>query len=77
MLINLRDWIWTTIVDWLNAIPKGNQDMQMNNDFSQLLREIKPGDVVLFEGRSRVSEVIKIITLSPPLGHMPQFILEV
>jgi len=65
VLINLRDWIWTTIVDWLNAIPKGNQDMQMNNDFSQLLREIKPGDVVLFEGRSRVSEVIKIITLSP------------
>lgn len=65
MLINLRDWIWTTIVDWLNAIPKENQDMQMINDFSQLLREIKPADVVLFEGRSRVSEVIKIITLSP------------
>ena len=37
----------------------------MINDFSQLLREIKPADVVLFEGRARVSEVIKIITLSP------------
>lgn len=65
MLKNIRDWIWTTIVDWLNAIPKGNQDMQMINDFSQLLQQIKPADVILFEGRTRVSEVIKIITLSP------------
>ncbi len=65
MLKKLRDWIWQTIVDWLNEIPKGNQDPQMINNFSQLLRELQPADVILFEGRTRVSEVIKMITLSP------------
>lgn len=30
-----------------------------------MLLELRPTDVILFEGRSRVSEVIKIITLSP------------
>lgn len=65
MLKNIKDWIWQTIVDWLNDIPKANQDMQITNDFSQLLRKIKPADVILFEGRTRVGEVIKIITLSP------------
>ncbi len=65
MLKKLRDWIWQTIVAWLNDIPKGNRDPQMINDFSRLLKEIEPADVVLFEGRTRVSEVIKMITLSP------------
>lgn len=65
MLTKIKDWIWQTIVDWLNEIPKANQDMQITNDFSQLLREIRPADVLLFEGRTRVGEVIKIITLSP------------
>lgn len=65
MLKKLRDWIWQTIVDWLNDIPKGNRDPQMINDFSRLLKALEPADVVLFEGRARVSEVIKIITLSP------------
>ena len=34
-------------------------------DFEQLAAEIRPGDVLLVEGRSRVSEVIKAITQSP------------
>lgn len=34
-------------------------------DFGRLRREVMPGDVILVEGRSRVSEVIKIITQSP------------
>jgi hypothetical protein len=34
-------------------------------DFERIRQEIKPGDVVLVEGRSRVSEVIKLITQSP------------
>jgi hypothetical protein len=33
-------------------------------DFSRLRYELRPGDVVLVEGRSRVSEVIKVITQS-------------
>lgn len=65
MFKNFRDWIWQTIVDWLNEIPRANRDKQIFNDFSQLLREVKPADVILFEGRTRVGEVIKMITLSP------------
>ena len=65
MLQNLRNSIWQIIVDWLNDIPKGNQDMQAINNFDHMIRDLRPADVVLFEGRSRVSEVIKIITLSP------------
>ena len=33
-------------------------------DFNRLRFEIRPGDVILVEGRSRVAEVIKIITQS-------------
>ncbi|MEE9326921.1 MAG: YiiX/YebB-like N1pC/P60 family cysteine hydrolase [Cocleimonas sp.] len=65
MFNNLRNWLWGTIVDWLNDIPKGNQNMQAINNFDHMVRELRPTDVILFEGRSRVSEVIKIITLSP------------
>jgi len=34
-------------------------------DFDRLCYEIRPGDVILVEGRSRVSNVIKLITQSP------------
>jgi hypothetical protein len=33
-------------------------------DFNRLCYELRPGDIVLVEGRSRVSEVIKLITQS-------------
>ncbi len=65
MLRNARDWLWQTVVDWLNDIPKSNRDMQVINNFDHMIGELRPSDVVLFEGRSRVGEVIKIITLSP------------
>jgi len=62
---NVRNWLWQTIVDWLNDIPKGNQNLQAINNFDHMLRDLRPADVILFEGRTRVGEVIKIITLSP------------
>jgi len=65
VLKSARDWIWQTIVDWLNDIPKSNRDMQEINNFDHMSDDLRPSDVVLFEGRSRVGEVIKIITLSP------------
>jgi Permuted papain-like amidase enzyme, YaeF/YiiX, C92 family len=34
------------------------------SDFSRVIDEVRPGDVILVEGRSRVSEVIKLITQS-------------
>lgn len=34
-------------------------------DFSRMRQEIKPGDVLLIEGRSRISTIIRTITQSP------------
>ena len=65
MLNIIRNWLWQTIVDWLNEIPKYNRNLQAINNFDHMLRDLRPADVILFEGRARVSEVIKIITLSP------------
>jgi hypothetical protein len=59
-----RDWLWQIIVDWLNDIPKSNRNMQAINNYDHMLRDLRPADVILFEGKARVSEVIKIITLS-------------
>ncbi len=59
----LRDRVWQRIVDWLNSCPR--EEPQALCNFERLKREIRPADVLLVEGRSRVSEVIKIVTLSP------------
>jgi len=61
---NASSWLWNLITNWLNEIPKSNLNLQSINNFEQMLSSLRPADVVLFEGRSRVSEVIKIITLS-------------
>ena len=65
VIMNLKNNLWQLIVDWLNDIPKGNRDIQAINNFDHMLRDLRPSDVILFEGRTRVGEVIKIITLSP------------
>jgi len=47
---------------WLNyETPPSNFPI---SDFKKLSHSIKPGDVVLVEGRSRVSDVIRVITQS-------------
>lgn len=67
LLFLLRVKLWermrNAMVNWLNT-EKANIDLPPY-DFRQLCYEIRPGDVVLVEGRSRVSEVIKLITQSP------------
>ena len=65
MFMNIKNWLWTIIVEWLNGIPERNRQQQAINNTDHLLRDIRPADVILYEGRSRVGEVIKIITLSP------------
>ncbi len=65
MFNNLRNMLWQNIVNWLNDIPKSNRNMQAINNYEHMLRDLRPSDVILFEGKARVSEVIKIITLSP------------
>ena len=65
MLTHTKDYLWGTITNWLNGTPKNNQDMPFINNFEHMMSELRVADVILFEGKSRVSEVIKIITLSP------------
>ena len=64
MFTHARNWLWNLITGWLNEVPKSNKNQQAINNFDHMLDELQPADVVLFEGRSRVGEVIKIITLS-------------
>ena len=64
MFTHARNWLWNLITNWLNEVPKSNQNIQAINNFENMLGELCPADVILFEGRARVSEVIKIITLS-------------
>ena len=56
------NWIRTAVVKWLGH--KKPLPQTPLSDFGRIRHEIKPCDVVLVEGRSRVSEVIKLITQS-------------
>ncbi len=59
----IKAWLWNKITRWLvtehpaNGLPLC--------DFDRARVEIRPGDVLLVEGRSRVSDIIKLITQSP------------
>ena len=55
-------FIRNAIVNWLRH--KKPLPQTPLSDFKRLRREVRPGDVILVEGRSRVSEVIKLITQS-------------
>lgn len=57
-----RLWQWG--VDWLNATPPGEPPADLL-DFEFLKREIRPADVLLFAGQTRVSKVIQTVVLSP------------
>jgi hypothetical protein len=56
------NWIRTAVVNWLKY--KKPLPHTPLSDFERIRHEIKPCDVLLVEGRSRVSEVIKLITQS-------------
>lgn len=58
--LHTKLWQWTT--DWLTA-DADPQDVPLC-DFQRLSAELKPGDVLLVEGRSRVAQSIKLITQS-------------
>ena len=50
------------VVNWLNY-ERPPREIPLS-DFERVRHEIKPGDVILVEGRTRVSEVIKLLTQS-------------
>lgn len=58
----LTNAIWEKAVGWLTHEHK-DQQLPLS-DFDRMRYEIRPGDVILVEGRSRVSDIIKTITLS-------------
>lgn len=62
MAFNL-DFLIKPIFAWLNY-KRPVSDVPLSH-FGRICEEIKPCDVLLIEGRSRVSEVIKIVTQSP------------
>ncbi|GIX21287.1 MAG: hypothetical protein KatS3mg121_0070 [Gammaproteobacteria bacterium] len=63
MLKRLRDALWKRLTDWLTRdLPR--EDIPPC-DFDRLRYEIRFCDVLLVEGRSRVSGIIQSLTLSP------------
>jgi|GEM_PF-58052 len=62
LLVRLWERIGEGIIQWLIA---ENDKVEIPpTDFKQMCYEMRPGDVILVEGRSRVAEIIKIITQS-------------
>ena len=57
-----RDFLWGKVVNWL-TYETVDQHVPLS-DFDRMRYELRPGDVVLVEGRSRVSDIIKMITQS-------------
>lgn len=63
MFEKLYKKIRASIDNWLTEEPENNGVLPY--DFNRLKYEIKPGDVLLIEGHSRVSNVIRSLTQSP------------
>lgn len=58
-----KAWLARTLTNWLTVEKPADQTPLC--DFERLRYEVRPADVLLVEGRTRVSDVIKNITQSP------------
>lgn len=63
MGLSLYNRAYNRFIDWLTSEPPPVETPPC--DFNRLKYEVRPGDVILIEGRSRVSKVIRAITQSP------------
>jgi len=63
MAFNPAAWLGRKIVRWLTTEHQDNTPPL--SDFDRVRYEVRPCDVILVEGRSRVSEIIRTITQSP------------
>jgi hypothetical protein len=61
-MLNPFNWMAGKITDWITR-DREPPEMQLH-DFERMSFEVRPCDVLLVEGRARVSEVIKTITQS-------------
>ena len=62
--MGIKTWLMDSLSAWLNTAIDDNEDAQLTN-FERLCEELHQGDVLLVEGRTRVSHIIKSITNSP------------
>ena len=62
--MGLKRWLVTRVSAWLTHEAGGESELPLC-DFERLGVEIRPGDVLLVEGNSRVSNITKTITHSP------------
>jgi len=62
--MGVKTWLMDKMSGWLNTAVDDNVDSHLT-DFDRLCEELNQGDVLLVEGRTRVSHVIKSITNSP------------
>jgi hypothetical protein len=62
---NLKQWLIDKVTNWLIKDPPLLQGRAPLVHFERLSEELRPGDILLIEGRARISEVIKLITQSP------------
>lgn len=58
----LKNYLWDKFVNWL-TYESPHQQTPLTS-FERLRYELRPGDVLLVEGRSNISEIIKSITQS-------------
>jgi len=65
MFNEARNWLWQKGITWLNAVPPEENTTSAYCNFEFLEHEVRPADVILFAGQTRVSKVIQMVTLSP------------
>ncbi len=64
-VVGIRKRLLGVLIRWLNQESNPDYSLAPLSSFERLCYEIRPGDVILINGRSRVSDVIKLITQSP------------
>ena len=62
LVTRTRNFFWNKFVQWLTC--DRDTDHVPLSDFDRLRYELRPGDVLLIEGQSKISDIIKMITQS-------------
>lgn len=63
-MFSLGKWATRRFTEWLTLEPDLAKNTPSLTNYERLCDEIRPGDIILMEGRSRVSNIIKQITQS-------------
>lgn len=63
-MLSVGKWMTLKLTKWLNHEPAMDPSVPSMTNYERLCDEIRPGDIVLIEGRSRASNFIKKITQS-------------